>query len=90
MSIQGIMGRRGEDALREDYKMVEVILSSPRGFLRRRGAGPSTWWRNAWSGSGLPFTSSIRSCTTPTSVAELEQKRGHHGGGGRRSARRFR
>ena len=32
MSIQGIVGRRGDDALREDYKMVEVILSSPRGF----------------------------------------------------------
>ena len=32
MSMQGIMSRRGQGALREDYKMVEVILSSPRGF----------------------------------------------------------
>ena len=88
MSIQGIMGRRGENALREDYKMVEVILSSPRGFCAGVVRAIDVV-EECLERFGPPVYVKHQIVHNPYVVAELEQKGRHHGGGSRRGSRRF-
>jgi 4-hydroxy-3-methylbut-2-enyl diphosphate reductase len=73
MSIQGIMGRRGNGALREDYKMVEVILSSPRGFCAGVVRAIDVV-EECLERFGAPVYVKHQIVHNPYVVAELEQK----------------
>ena len=82
MSIQGIMSRRGQGALREDYKMVEVILSSPRGFCAGVVRAIDVV-EECLERFGPPRLRQAPDRAQPVRRRRVGAERSHHGGGGR-------